>query len=386
MADEFKLDILLEDYLEQARVWNDFFHEFNLLNNISTRIKMSPMPTIDPSLFIHIPHRARLDLSVLLTASIMFDLPKPLFKETLFTLVSQYLPHSYLSTLIQLPLFVKTALVSLIRRLCRKELEEIEVTKKLSLKPPLSDMPSFDFAYYKGTNIPPPTFQGVNGYYHLRTMKYYLALSAFSKVNHTVHHTVGEPDASTKKRQPYYSSSAYVLHATKPFSELEMEVMTELPNVPTKANALREMRALLNLGSWNGPMDDESMSPPKTPDYLRWTSFCARHAVLLLTRASSCPPINRSQTNSVHQEVYKQLLPILKHAKLTIGDLDIPLTGPNEDGRVLSTAQLTKAVGPRNAALYEGQLVLPFGVGLPVRIHAYTHTLIHSYTHTLIHS
>ena len=234
LACDFKLDILLEDYFEEARIWNQFHHS---VGNTSSRLFTKLKPIIDPAVLIHVPHRQRVDLSVLLTASIMFDLPSVVLEDAMVLLLSQYMEPTCIKSLIVLPLFAKTAFVSLIKRLCRTELEEVRVNNGLSQKPSLAALPRFDFNKYAGAHPPPPTFKGSNGFYHLRGIKNYLQIPTMSKTKDIV------------------SNDESLL----PFSELEIEILQLLPDFPTRAVSRRQ---------GNDP----------------WTELCARHAVLLLSR------------------------------------------------------------------------------------------------------
>ena len=63
-----------KDYFEQARLWNTFCIDTRQNNSFVGKFDGKNMPTIDPTFLIYLPHKQKLDLSVLLTASILFPI------------------------------------------------------------------------------------------------------------------------------------------------------------------------------------------------------------------------------------------------------------------------------------------------------------------------
>jgi hypothetical protein len=124
-TDLFRLEVLLEDYLEEVRVTSAF--------DKSNFGKLSS-PNINMLQLLSIPHVVRLDLSVLLTAGVLFPLSKQLFKDAMMILLSPHLPLNDILSYCSLPAFVNTALVSVIRRICRREQEEL-LTHKVNSNP-----------------------------------------------------------------------------------------------------------------------------------------------------------------------------------------------------------------------------------------------------------
>lgn len=120
-----------------------------------------------------------------------------------------------------------------------------------------------------------------------------------------------------------------------------------------------------------------------------WISFVARHVVLMLTQAPSCPSLTRQQTSKVGQDLYFEMLPLLKAASMTLQDMGIQYSGPGVDGRTaIGTIQsvgtyrilsaLDSVAGGKeskdtNSSLMMtttadklfGGFLLPFGAGLP---------------------
>lgn len=95
------------------------------------------------------------------------------------------------------------------------------------------------------------------------------------------------------------------------FSELEMEILTKLPDTPT-ANHAREY--LAGVGK-------------NTTSYRDWVSIACRHTVLALNKAPSCPSLTRPQTSLQAHNLYCEMLPLLRASNMTLSDLDIDLTG-----------------------------------------------------------
>eukprot|EP01033_Poteriospumella_lacustris_P019594 gene19594-14211_t len=81
ITDTVRLDMLFEDYLNECFLWNTFCHTVTVSNSIAAKnMKKKPMlSNINSILFV--PHRQRLDLSVLLTTRLMFTIPNPLFRD-----------------------------------------------------------------------------------------------------------------------------------------------------------------------------------------------------------------------------------------------------------------------------------------------------------------
>ncbi len=173
-ADTFKLDILTEDYLEEATVFNSFNHTL-LISNDSVVKPQRAMPVFDLYSLLAMPHKVRLELSVVITATILFPMPASLLREALTIMFSAHLSASDINSLYDLPLFVRTAIVSMIRRITRREMEECRINRGfLSAKPRREALclTEFDLAH----NIELPTFlDNDTGFNFLRPIKKYLS-------------------------------------------------------------------------------------------------------------------------------------------------------------------------------------------------------------------
>ena len=156
------------------------------------------------------------------------------------------------------------------------------------------------------------------------------------------------------------TSSSEILLSSKgdEFTALELEILDKLPDIPNSACLSYQKR-------------EDSIPASKSMD---WVSFAARHTVLILTKSPSCPPLTRVQRSKAKQDLYIDLLPLLRAASMTLSDLDIHTYGPGKDGRILSNR--TKMLGIRRPINdrskdrslgddieYLGARMLPFGAG-----------------------
>ena len=274
------------------------------------------LPTINLYPLLLIPHRLRLDLSVLLTASILYPIPFPVLNDTFMILFSRYLSLADIQCLSQLPLFARTAIVCIIRRICRRELDELNGNGFIFPKPSRAEFESINDINFDSSSL---TYMGVNGFHFLRPIKWYLLRPL---------------DANLAGLTKPLNSGDHI----QSFSEIEMEILENLPDTPTLSSS--------------ADMDEPSgtFSDSFVPHYKRWSAYVARHTVLLLTKSPQCPPLTRAQTSKINQDIYSEMIPLLKAAQMTLEDLDVELSGPGNDGRVLR-----KGAGK----------VIPFGMGLP---------------------
>ena len=67
LADAYRLDVLLEDYLDQVWIYNKHKLTLGFLGE--------EMPTVDCVHILLLPHKIRIDFAALLTSTILFDLP-----------------------------------------------------------------------------------------------------------------------------------------------------------------------------------------------------------------------------------------------------------------------------------------------------------------------
>lgn len=162
--------------------------------------------------------------------------------------------------LIELPPFVRTALVSTIRKICRREMDEFKTFGGFGPKPSLIDVPEYSLASDNPDvpDPPIPCFLDAHGFNHLKPVFVYIERPL-------------EWPADTKE------DAEFRRHVVKTsgdgLSPLELEIMASLPNCPTRA-----------------------MAPPAgSTSYRDWVAFAARHAVLLLKKSPACPYLTRAQ-------------------------------------------------------------------------------------------
>jgi hypothetical protein len=304
----YRLDLLLDDYLQQTHLFN---HHPDVIHGTYARI-----PSFSSHKLLLIPHRIRLDLTALLTSSILFPMPKALLLETLEQLLLPcrcpvtslcLFSQEEIHDLIALPHFVKTAIVSLARRICDKEIQELALNGFLSSKPSfpstIAAATASTSASAVGTSLPP---RDSNGFRYLSYLRNYLS----SPIQRSIR------PSSTSPSGDYTSTSA---SASASFSEMELDLLKYLPNIPTIA----------------------SCPSPSSPAYRDWVTLSARHSVILFSRSSHCPSLTKPQRSISQEMILKQLRPLLVAAEMTYEDLEITTTGPSIDGRITVTPTAT---------------------------------------------
>jgi hypothetical protein len=252
-----------------------------------------------------------------------------------------YLTLQEIHDLMALPHFIKTAIVSLARRICLKEIQEFSINGFLAMKPqpPSSSFPTasasspafpgstlkpIDLLAAAASSSPaaaaPPTAslpsRDSNGFRFLSFLRNYLS----------------QPIQRTNRLHPNGSlppTDAAAAENNLPFTEMEMDLLKYLPDHPTLA----------------------SCPHPSSPAYRDWVSLTARHVVILMSRSSHCPSFIKPQQSMTQEIILKQLNPLLFAAEMTYADLEITTTGPSLDGRTMKTTTTTN--------------VLSFGAGVP---------------------
>ncbi len=303
-----KLEILLEDYFEHARIYNKYGMHQDPTRGQAKEAKA--ISVINITQLLHLPHRLRLDLATVITCSLLYEIPTILMDDALSILLINYLSTDSVHKITHLPPFVKTGLVCILRKISARERQEYQHSHKYCIKPS-------EKVKLNGTDgLPAPNFEGVEGFNHLRSYREYMAL-----------------DIENPLKLKYDENAEH-----EPFSELEHEILDTLPDIPTK----------------------NTQPPQGSVGFRDWVSFTARHTILILKKSPTCPPLTRPLTQLNHQQMYDKLLPILQAAGMTYKDLEIDFTGPALDGR-----NVQKVGGNVNV---EGN-VLGFGQGLPKEHH-----------------
>lgn len=359
LADKYLLDMVVEDYIEHTRIVNKYISDNNITNT-------KRMPTVIIDKILHLKHKCRNDLAVLLTASILFSIPRQIMTDACVVLL---LPHfgglPEILDLIDLPIFVKSGLVSLIKRICEQEMQEIHDTAHLDDKPRKDLQEMVDEVYRENvrnsigdasqrgnvrirTTILTPTFLDANGFYHMRTTKWYLNMNFVNGGNGTD----GMSKNSGKGRQHIEHDDTDGFNES--FSDLEKEILRNLPDIPTASD-----RVTLTAELRERKYDD-------------WISFIARHATLLMTKSPACPSLVKPQHSLNKQEAYREMLPILQCAKMTYEDMEIKEIGPEKDGRAKTPVSKNGVdgrglsdKGKAKLSATVGGSVLAFGSGIP---------------------
>lgn len=344
VEDEYRLDILLEDYYQQAAYFNHFA-ENNNMSHHSQHGRIKYMPIVDLYSLVKLPHRLRLDLTAVLTSSLLMPIPKSLLRDALVIQLSNYISLADIEFFIKLPKFVKTALVSILRRISKKEKDDIGYYGHLKTKSIVDKdlkKKQIEFVQCSSLILPQLHYMSCEGFYFLRAIKAYLDAPL---------------DYSKMKTN---ASSSEILPSSKDdeFTALELEILDKLPDIPNSACLSYQKK--------------DDIPAMKSMD---WVSFAARHTVLILTKSPSCPPLTRVQRSKAKQDLYIDLLPLLRAASMTLSDLDIHTYGPEKDGRILSNR--TKMLGIRRPINdrskdkrlgddidYLGARMLPFGAGI----------------------
>jgi hypothetical protein len=344
VEDEYRLDILLEDYYQQAAYFNHFA-ENNNMSHHSQHGRIKYMPIVDLYSLVKLPHRLRLDLTAVLTISLLMPIPKSLLRDALVIQLSNYISLADIEFFIKLPKFVKTALVSILRRISKKEKDDLGYYGHLKTKSIVDKdlkKKQIEFVQCSSLILPQLHYMSCEGFYFLRAIKAYLDAPL---------------DYSKMKTN---ASSSEILPSSKDdeFTALELEILDKLPDIPNSACLSYQKK--------------DDIPAMKSMD---WVSFAARHTVLILTKSPSCPPLTRVQRSKAKQDLYIDLLPLLRAASMTLSDLDIHTYGPEKDGRILSNR--TKMLGIRRPINdrskdkrlgddidYLGARMLPFGAGI----------------------
>ena len=306
-SDYCRLEVLLEDYLEEARL----ITTFNRSHLSCGKTKMSST-SVNMLQLLSMPHKVRLDLSVLLTASILFTIPKQLLKDTLVQLLSSHIPMSDILSYCSLPSFINTAVVSVIRRICRRELQELAEMNTLPPKPTCKEFPKHTSEHLSGLfysdkseDLEPPTYIGSLGFNHLQPFKRYLE----RPISVGIYNTLGTAVPSEFA-----------------FSSLELEILNTLPDVPCMCSI---------------------MSPNDSS--IKWLGLAARHTILLMSAAPGFPSLTRTLRNKVDQGLCDLLAPILEAARIGLTELEIEQACSDFEGR----------------STLNGDRGLRFGTGIP---------------------
>ncbi len=262
-----KLEILFEDYIEQARIYNSY------INNNHSTIKMKYMPSFNCNAMLDLPHSTRLDLLMILAISIIIPFPLVYFNDVLLALLSQFMDKKTILDIPHLPIFVKTAIIALIKRISTREIDELkEYNGKLTHKILYREV----VARYDDYTAAPthPTYDEYSGFYHLRSIKRYIM------------------DKKVVKRSllpsDYYESS---------YTSTELTIVSSVPNIITRFKYINVIKQKILSTSDN-----------------YWIVFAATHVLSIVKRAS----YNRLSQVKGTKKIYEELQNILNLSTLKL--------------------------------------------------------------------
>ena len=373
--DFYRLDVLLEDYLDEA-------HLANASSIPYKAVQGQRYPVVDVLQVLSLPRRSKMDLSLLLSVNILVELPSALLSDVAIHMLLGYMSPNAVKDLLRLPSFAKTAVLALIRRVLDKEEEELKKYGILIDKYILSAKPVVP----SGPEGFVPTFSAsAEGWYHLHGALRYLhcPIDELEKFVHQING--GKPPAVRQKSGPVSSlgSVQSALGASDDLSAFSSATSDEpagkstLPNKPYRFSQLefQLLRVLPNVITPTTPLFAAEYAK-KT----QWVNLAARHVVVLLTRSPLCPSLTDAQTSAKAQVIYDELFPLLKLAKMTHSDLveaheletrsgrvqtgrDAAADGEPDD--VFTLIQELKANKSRMRGNGGQQNEFAFGVGLP---------------------
>lgn len=188
-SDHQKLDSLLEEFI----LYSDLFNA-----SIASTRKVGKSISVvrDVHFFLLLPHRQRLDLSVMLAISVAFDIPENVFREAVALILTEGAgPVGDLLALPTLPRFARTAISSLLTRISRQEQRELQCYGSLRRK-----------VIERYDNSQP-----------LKSIHNYLNMPI-------------APGAPPKDALPNSESMV--------FTDLELEILSKIPDAPTRLTTL----------------------------------------------------------------------------------------------------------------------------------------------------
>ena len=335
IGDYCRLDVLLEDYLEEMRITNiynrstltDNKHSKNNSNsNGSNTCSQSNYSNINMLQLLSLPHKIRLDLSVLLTASIFLTVPTQLYKDSIILLLSPYLPYDDIICYIALPSFICTALVSIIRRICKKEIKELNCLFLLLPKPTTKEFPNHN---QEKLGSQEHSFKNINmtnnidydDFYHLKPLQFYLNTSIPERYN--VKQNMFHKDLNNDLKKKLKDK----LNENLPteFSLSELEILTILPDIPTK---------------YLYPVTKDSKS-------YECLQFLAEKTFSLIKQTNGFPTLKNNQNNQKNQNLFNELLPTLKLGNIKYKEFQFTQSFINDE---------------KNEIRYD---ITKFGIGFP---------------------
>jgi len=361
--DFYRLDVLLEDYFDEAHLAN--------ANNIPYRaVHGQRYPVVDMMQVISLPRRVKMDLTVLLTVSIIIELPKVLVVDVAIQMLVDYISVTAIKDIVRLPSFAKTALVGLMQRVLKKEEAELACYGTLIDKAQLS---SHKPVVPPGPDGFVPTYTGTSeGWFHLFEVLHYLhrPMQELEKILYKACHgksasslPVSGSGASKKKAVAAASSISSTGSMLQKSASLGGRGAhgSDFNSLHSAGNSSQASQNAAPHGIYRfSPLEYRllevipSIVTPTTPTYhakyaqeTQWINLAARYVVVLLAKSALCPSLTQAQVSIKAQGLYIELIPVLRLAKMTHSDL----TDVNESGEKNGRVNVFEAVNHREARL-----------------------------------
>tara|TARA_B110000090_G_scaffold206264_1_gene255415 strand:- start:353 stop:1099 length:747 start_codon:yes stop_codon:yes gene_type:complete len=213
--------------------------------------------------------------------------------------------------LLDLPSFCKSALVAIIRRVIRKEEEELKTHGSLYDKNSLRMKQAMNLQKNGGRGFLPSFSKAAEGWNHMFPVLEYLNMGIESMGNGAPPSNEArfdnqyDPNASVKSLDSATVASDTTAISKIGFTPLEYQLLSICPDIVT-------------------PSLITSATPQGMAYAVRsqWVGIASRHVVLLLSQSKECPSLTQAQTTVRMQSTYTELLPLLEVSKMTYADLE----------------------------------------------------------------
>ena len=265
-ADELRLDLLMEDYLEHAMYTNSSLTGSRASATGRLRTK-SRLPEVSIDHILRMTPSRRYDLCILLTACIITKIPRIVLTETMLLLFFEHFKEQQVADLIDLENCLKTSLIAMIHRTLWKE----------------SRVDALGETQRDENRTTVPSAQDLFPFRHLESFYAYIK----APITKSARNILRQP------REPRCD-----------LTEEKIGILKLLPSRPTRQ------------------MSEEIIARGK-PSYDSWVALICREAVFLLMKASTCPSLVRPQASLMDQRHYDELMPLLSLASLTYADMNV---------------------------------------------------------------
>lgn len=347
--DYYRLDVLIEDYIEEASIANNVNIDIPYNGIIGTKY-----PTININILITLPRHIKMNLTILLSIIILYpNLPKILIEDIIKQMLHEYMNVKSALDILLLPIFAKTSINCLLKRIIYKEEEELLsygtlIDKRILLRNMSSDLKN-EFNNKKFKYI--STCSGTSkGWKHMYLALEYLHTS-INDMERILYETTGGKIITKVKGGPAttVASSGFSYDGTLSYdgNDGDDSIVSNMMNNDLLASTTN---LYLGAGGSTASIDStttETILPyrfssieyqllsiipvivtPNTPAFdklhtitTQWVNIASRHFVLILAKSDFCPNLMKPQTSTKLQQTYYELMPLLSAAKMTMEDL-----------------------------------------------------------------